>query len=302
MCECLNQGRSFLHSVAFCCMIHVQHIKRCAAMWAIWLLIFAHFLILNHLHYLGQGSLSRNNFACGLMRLFFLSTSCPSWKSSSNSNSRGGGGSLIYLHIMCLTSTTSWTWWGCRANAGVSACRFFAQKLGRDPSDEDCFFDLLSKFQSSRMDDQRCRLDEPQNGDNGEGAANSIPSLNEMIGWLRTASTDLISYWSAISYTEEQIPFFSPLPDPAITTSPQTEELFDLIASSQSRRLDDQRVNVGSLPGLRITQNNLGHLVGEGDHQEPSDDFFNMLIKCQVRPPASWDSNLVPLIIWFEGA
>uniref|UniRef100_A0A667WUW2 G protein signaling modulator 1b n=1 Tax=Myripristis murdjan TaxID=586833 RepID=A0A667WUW2_9TELE len=122
--------------------------------------------------------------------------------------------------------------------------------LGRDPSDEDCFFDLLSKFQSSRMDDQRCHLDEPQNGDNREGAANSMPSLNTMI-------------------------------DPAITTSPQTEELFDLIASSQSRRLDDQRVNVGNLPGLRITHNNLGHLVGEGDHQEPSDDFFNMLIKCQ---------------------
>uniref|UniRef100_A0A3Q3KLU8 G protein signaling modulator 1b n=1 Tax=Monopterus albus TaxID=43700 RepID=A0A3Q3KLU8_MONAL len=124
------------------------------------------------------------------------------------------------------------------------------QKLGRDPSDEDCFFDLLSKFQSSRMDDQRCHLDEPQNGDKGDGATNSMPSLNEMM-------------------------------DPTITTSPQTEELFDLIASSQSRRLDDQRVNVGNLPGLRITHNNLGHLVGEGDHQEPSDDFFNMLIKCQ---------------------
>ncbi|CAI5667044.1 unnamed protein product [Oreochromis niloticus] len=123
-------------------------------------------------------------------------------------------------------------------------------KLGRDPSDEDCFFDLLSKFQSSRMDDQRCHLDEPQNGDDREGAATSMSSLSEMI-------------------------------DPAITTSPQTEELFDLIASSQSRRLDDQRVNVGNLPGLRITHNNLGHLVGEGDHQEPSDDFFNMLIKCQ---------------------
>ncbi|XP_034047490.1 G-protein-signaling modulator 1b isoform X2 [Thalassophryne amazonica] len=109
--------------------------------------------------------------------------------------------------------------------------------LGRDPSDEDCFFDLLSKFQSSRMDDQRCHLDDPQNGDNGENST--------------------------------------------ITTSPQTEELFDLIESSQSRRLDDQRVNVGNLPGLRITHNNLGHLVGEGDHQEPSDDFFNMLIKCQ---------------------
>ncbi|XP_059894436.1 G-protein-signaling modulator 1b isoform X2 [Gadus macrocephalus] len=114
-------------------------------------------------------------------------------------------------------------------------------KLGREPSDEDCFFDLLSKFQSSRMDDQRCDLDEAPDG---ADAADAVT-------------------------------------DPSQNTSPQTEELFDLIASTQSRRLDDQRVNVGNLPGLRITHNNLGHLVGEGDPQEPSDDFFNMLIKCQ---------------------
>ncbi|KAG5271976.1 hypothetical protein AALO_G00160250 [Alosa alosa] len=73
----------------------------------------------------------------------------------------------------------------------------------------------------------------------------------------------------------------SDLIDPSLTTSPQTEELFDLIASSQSRRLDDQRVSVSNLPGLRITHNNLGHLCGEADVQGPSDDFFNMLIKCQ---------------------
>uniref|UniRef100_A0A8C9RVE2 G protein signaling modulator 1 n=1 Tax=Scleropages formosus TaxID=113540 RepID=A0A8C9RVE2_SCLFO len=124
-----------------------------------------------------------------------------------------------------------------------------APKLGRDPSDEDCFFDLLSKFQSSRMDDQRCCLDEPQNGERGGVPA---PSVNDA--------------------------------DSSLMTSPQTEELFDLIASSQSRRLDDQRVSVGNLPGLRITHNNLnnlGHLCGDGDPQEPSDDFFNMLIKCQ---------------------
>uniref|UniRef100_A0A8C8I183 G-protein-signaling modulator 1 n=2 Tax=Oncorhynchus tshawytscha TaxID=74940 RepID=A0A8C8I183_ONCTS len=123
-------------------------------------------------------------------------------------------------------------------------------KLSRDPSDEDCFFDLLSKFQSSRMDDQRCHLDDPnvENGENGENGG--AVSLNEML-------------------------------DPALITSPQTEELFDLIVSSQSRRLDDQRVSVSNLPGLRITNNNLGHLCVDTDPQEPSDDFFNMLIKCQ---------------------
>ncbi|XP_067293631.1 G-protein-signaling modulator 1b isoform X1 [Pseudorasbora parva] len=120
-------------------------------------------------------------------------------------------------------------------------------KLGRDPSDEDCFFDLLSKFQSSRMDDQRCQLDESANGEE-EGGADE--NLNDMI-------------------------------DAGLLSSPQTEELFDLIASSQSRRLDDQRVSVSNLPGLRITHNNLGHLCGENEPAEPSDDFFNMLIKCQ---------------------
>jgi hypothetical protein len=58
------------------------------------------------------------------------------------------------------------------------------QKLSRDPSDEDCFFDLLSKFQSSRMDDQRCHLDDPnvENGENGENGG--AVSLNEMLGRL----------------------------------------------------------------------------------------------------------------------
>lgn len=73
-----------------------------------------------------------------------------------------------------------------------------------------------------------------------------------------------------------------PAAQPSLTASPQTEELFDLIASSQSRRLDDQRASLGRLPGLRVTHNNLGHLRGDRDPQAPGDEFFNMLIKCQV--------------------
>lgn len=77
-------------------------------------------------------------------------------------------------------------------------------------------------------------------------------------------------------------PHLAPTAQPSLTASPQTEELLDLIASSQSRRLDDQRASVGSLPGLRVTHSNLGRLRGDGDPQEPGDDFFNMLVKCQV--------------------
>ncbi|KAG6938378.1 G-protein signaling modulator 1, partial [Chelydra serpentina] len=123
-------------------------------------------------------------------------------------------------------------------------------KINRAPSDEECFFDLLSKFQSSRMDDQRCPLEECQT-EAAEAAATSVPALEERIS------------------------------QSSLMASPQTEEFFDLIASSQSRRLDDQRASVGSLPGLRITHNNLGHLRMEGDAQEPGDEFFNMLMKCQ---------------------
>ncbi|XP_047381129.1 G-protein-signaling modulator 1 isoform X2 [Sciurus carolinensis] len=115
-------------------------------------------------------------------------------------------------------------------------------------SEEECFFDLLSKFQSSRMDDQRCSLEE---GQAGAAEATAAPTLEERVA------------------------------QPSVTASPHTEELFDLIASSQSRRLDDQRASVGSLPGLRITHNNVGHLRGDGDPQEPGDEFFNMLIKYQ---------------------
>ncbi|XP_036272738.1 G-protein-signaling modulator 1 isoform X3 [Pipistrellus kuhlii] len=98
------------------------------------------------------------------------------------------------------------------------------------------------------MEDQRCPLEE---GQPGAAEAMAATALEE-----RTAP-------------------------PPLTASPQTEELFDLIASSQSRRLDDQRASLGRLPGLRVTHNNLGHLRGDRDPPAPGDEFFNMLIKCQ---------------------
>ncbi|EQB77116.1 G-protein signaling modulator 1 isoform 3-like protein [Camelus ferus] len=141
------------------------------------------------------------------------------------------------------------------------------RSIPRAPSsDEECFFDLLSKFQSSRMDDQRCPLEE---GQPAAAEATAAPTLEERMGeHLRSAPLGLKGAAQGPA-------------QPSLTASPQTEEFFDLIASSQSRRLDDQRASVGSLPGLRITHNNLGHLRGDGDPQEPGDEFFNMLIKCQ---------------------
>lgn len=52
------------------------------------------------------------------------------------------------------------------------------QCIPRAPSaDEECFFDLLSKFQSSRMDDQRCPLEEGQTAE-----ATAAPATEERGG------------------------------------------------------------------------------------------------------------------------
>ncbi|XP_028852384.1 G-protein-signaling modulator 1 [Denticeps clupeoides] len=61
----------------------------------------------------------------------------------------------------------------------------------------------------------------------------------------------------------------------------QNEDFFDMIAASQSRRLDDQRASVGDSLAIWIGQQNVHHLCDACRPQELSDDFFNMLIKYQ---------------------
>ena len=64
---------------------------------------------------------------------------------------------------------------------GASAdCPPGPQSIPRAPSsDEECFFDLLSKFQSSRMDDQRCPLED---GQPAAAEATATPTLEGRVG------------------------------------------------------------------------------------------------------------------------
>ncbi|XP_077134458.1 G-protein-signaling modulator 2 isoform X1 [Ranitomeya variabilis] len=121
-----------------------------------------------------------------------------------------------------------------------------------DSIGDEGFFDLLSRFQSNRMDDQRCSLQ-------GRNLL-SVPTAT---------STPPKSMRKSLS---------------ASVVSPHTDEFLDLLASSQSRRLDDQRASFSNLPGLRIGQQHrnsvLGHLMTT-ENREPDDDFFDMLVKCQ---------------------
>ncbi|KAI5088195.1 G-protein-signaling modulator 1 isoform X2 [Silurus meridionalis] len=104
------------------------------------------------------------------------------------------------------------------------------------------------------MENRRCQHLPQSNGQPGEAPAGTRSSESESP--LLSGATSLISLT-------------------------QTEELFDLIASSQSRRLDDQRASIGDRLGITIAQNNIGHLCEACNPHELSDDFFNMLIKYQ---------------------
>ncbi|XP_073212914.1 G-protein-signaling modulator 2 isoform X4 [Lepidochelys kempii] len=126
------------------------------------------------------------------------------------------------------------------------------KKNSPDMTGDEGFFDLLSRFQSNRMDDQRCCFQEKSRMT--AAASSSTPSKT----MRKSFSTSMVS--------------------------PHTDEFLDLLASSQSRRLDDQRANFSNLPGLRLNQHNsqsvLGHLMAS-NNRESDDDFFDILIKCQ---------------------
>ncbi|XP_034873768.1 G-protein-signaling modulator 2 isoform X3 [Mirounga leonina] len=149
------------------------------------------------------------------------------------------------------------------------------KKVSTDTIGDEGFFDLVSRFQSNRMDDQRCCLQEQSCGPASTAASSTPPRV-----MLKTPSVSMVS--------------------------PNTDEFLDLLASSQSRRLDDQRASFSNLPGLRLTQNNnksvLGHLM-TNDNKEPDEDFFDILVKCQgsrlddqrcAPPPAATKGPTVP--------
>ncbi|KAM3876188.1 G-protein-signaling modulator 2-like [Diretmus argenteus] len=150
-----------------------------------------------------------------------------------------------------------------------------------DTMGEDGFFDLLSRFQGSRMDDQRCSL---LDGQSCLPAPSSPPS------------TPPVAEKKSILECEK------PLQDPG--------HFLELLASSQARRLDDQRVSLSHFPGLRLSSSGPPHspstsstvpahtqgpisspdaqtpslysrLEASAEHPEGDDVFFDMLVKCQ---------------------
>ncbi|XP_065513953.1 G-protein-signaling modulator 2 isoform X3 [Caloenas nicobarica] len=149
------------------------------------------------------------------------------------------------------------------------------KKNSRETVADEGFFDLLSRFQSNRMDDQRCYFQEKNRFSAAPVATSSTPPKTIR----KSFSTSVVS--------------------------PHTDEFLDLLASSQSRRLDDQRASLSHLPGLRLNPRNrhsvLGHLMAV-NNRDLDDDFFDILIKCQgsrlddqrCAPPSAAKGPTVP--------
>ncbi|KAA8587298.1 hypothetical protein FQN60_016160 [Etheostoma spectabile] len=119
------------------------------------------------------------------------------------------------------------------------------KRLSPDMLGDEGFFDLLSRFQSNRMDDQRCSIQD-------KGSRLSLSSGPET-------------------------------PPRAIRKT--VSESAD-VSGVPGRWVEDSSAAAGgSLPGLRLNQNNnqavLSHLMANADNAEPDDNFFDMLVKCQ---------------------
>ncbi|KAM6948459.1 G-protein-signaling modulator 2 isoform 2-T3 [Aplochiton taeniatus] len=128
------------------------------------------------------------------------------------------------------------------------------KRVSPDMLGDEGFFDLLSRFQSNRMDDQRCSI---QDKGSSRMSLNSGPETPPKA--IRKAASE-------------------------------SATISGLGSAGPGRRLEEAAAAGGSaaggsLPGLRLNQHSsqavLSHLMANPDNGEPDDNFFDMLVKCQ---------------------
>ncbi|XP_045608207.2 G-protein-signaling modulator 2 isoform X15 [Procambarus clarkii] len=147
--------------------------------------------------------------------------------------------------------------------------------------DDDSFFELLSRFQSKRMDDQRCTLSIDSNKENQpEQPQQQVPTRREGGSLSSTGSTNGTTTPSD-SGARTELP--SRVPEIKNDNCGVLEELMESIAGMQSRRMDEQRASLPQLPGLNNQHAILQRLsVAASDSTPlPDDNFFDMLMRCQ---------------------
>ncbi|XP_074061202.1 Purkinje cell protein 2 homolog isoform X2 [Macrotis lagotis] len=101
--------------------------------------------------------------------------------------------------------------------------------------EEDGFFNLLSHVQGGRMEEQRC----PLQTEAGQGPPNKSS---------RSRSRS---------------------PSPSPVAPPEMDNLMDMLAHTQGRRMDDQRVSINYLPGFQSGNPKDGVEQGTGNRSHP---------------------------------
>uniref|UniRef100_A0A673YVU7 G-protein-signaling modulator 2-like n=1 Tax=Salmo trutta TaxID=8032 RepID=A0A673YVU7_SALTR len=148
------------------------------------------------------------------------------------------------------------------------------QRASPDMLGDEGFFDLLSRFQSNRMDDQRCSIQEKSRLLVSTSSSDSPPRAMRKCEYTHQH----FSVIALISRSDQ-----SPSP-PAVSDAAAVEGLGSG-SGAQGRRLEEGGGAGGSLPGLRLNRHSsqavLSHLMANADNTEPDDDFFDMLVKCQ---------------------
>merc|ERR1719266_838435 len=132
--------------------------------------------------------------------------------------------------------------------------------------DEEDFFDFITRFQSKRMDDQRCSLTVPSAKDTSNGAV-AKPSMNKQP--------------TVQQQNQQAAAAASAAPPPPPRKPEQPQQLFDLIGQPQPQRPMGPQI----LPGLNKAKQpeilqRLSVATSAND-QFPDESFFEMLMKCQ---------------------
>merc|ERR1712013_634096 len=127
--------------------------------------------------------------------------------------------------------------------------------------DEEDFFDFISRFQSKRMDDQRCSL--------ADSEPTPDPSNRDALNLPRNGGGHAEVQGKYTNGVQNQV----------------KEELLDLIAGAQSSRMNEQRAPWAVLPGLtRSKQPEILQRLSVATTDQaslPDDSFFEQLMKMQ---------------------